>query len=252
MEYDSPPSGLEEHGLTAPVGDLAIESLYKELPGEEPSVFLRFPGVEMGEPMLEQLNRVYKRSKPLHVQWYDEDGVPQLVCHELNHRRQAAVINGYIDSIRTYGVSQSVRGAACAVPSKGGGPPYRLLTFGFLSRAAYAAMQQYRGEKKIEECRNKGLTIEVYDERMPSDACRYIRDYYNRFHGGSSTSFLEVLLATGGRVAEWKTHALRNGIPLSRNVGKTNQELKVFSSMTHRVVFNQGTYALPIFLSMIP
>jgi hypothetical protein len=223
---DSP--STSDHSFSGPVGEKAVDALYKELPGDEPSVFMRFPGVEMGEPMLEQINKVYLRSKPLNVAWYNEEGTPQLCCHELNHRRQAAVINGYVSSIRAYGISQAVRGAACAVPSKGGGPPYRLLTFGSLSRAAYACMTQYRGEKKIEEMRLKGLTILVYDERLPSDAARYIRDYFNRFHGGSSTSFLEVLTATTARNAEWKSYALRCGIPLSRNVAKTNKELLVY------------------------
>lgn len=196
-----------------------IESLYKELPGgKERSVFDRWPALEAGLPTLTYINNVYRRHTQLLVQFYNEDGHKNLIVHELNKRKQAAVVNQYVRSICANGLTQDVRGRACALPSRGGGPPYKLITFGSLSRAAYIAFEtpKYAKIPKVVISKEAGLMMDVYDERMPSDVVRYVRDYFNNFHKGSGVSFLETLTTSLAHHAEWKAYATQYQIPLSR------------------------------------
>jgi hypothetical protein len=147
-DKDTPMAAPRPSLASSPIAaNSAMSALYTDLSSEHGTVFDRWPDIEHGLPMLNHIDMIYRPRRKVHVDFYDAEGNRQLVTHELNHRRQAAVINQYVKSICSNGLSQKVRGEACAVPSKGGGSPYKLLTFGSLSRAAYICFETERNRR---------------------------------------------------------------------------------------------------------
>jgi hypothetical protein len=201
-------------------GDHAFAALFMELPGGG-SIFDRFPGKEPGLPMLSHVQDIYRIPGKSQVKfpWFMEDGSPTFVCHELNTRKQDVVVKKYIRSVCTVGLTQDARGTACACPTRGGEAPFRMLTYGTMIRACYACFERHGEKSKVKLTLERGLVVDLYDERMPSDVVNYFRDFMNIdvFHTGSSTSFLEILSATLSVDSEWKAHAARHQIPLSRS-----------------------------------
>ena len=177
---------------------------------------------------------------------YFTDGEPTFVCHDLNQRHHSVVISSYVKSLRKYGLTQDVRGIACAVPSPGNKAPYRMLTFGSVTRAVYIAAEKYGDEELIKKTLEIGLFVDIYDEAMPSDAARFIRDYFNSFHKGAAVSFLEILNSTLPRDAEWKAYACRHGIPLSRGgrgANATDKHLEKWLNEHHEGLYkSMNTY----------
>jgi hypothetical protein len=168
--------------------------------------------------MLTQVNKSYRRRVRVTLPFFsgDNDAIKTFICHPLNERHHNVVIQSYIKSIRKFGLAQDVRGIAAAMPSLGGGAPYLMLTYGSITRAIYICAEKYGSEENVKSTISNGLVLDVYDEDMPTDGGRFIRDFFNSFHKGAGISFLEILSSTMARDAEWKAHAMRNAIPLSR------------------------------------
>lgn len=85
-----------------------------------------------------------------------------LVCHEMNVRHQKQTVFMLALKIKKFGVNPDVRGRAIAIESPGGGPPYRLLSFGSLSRAFYLARQLWPTNQNIIDSEREHLEVEVF------------------------------------------------------------------------------------------
>lgn len=82
----------------------------------------------------------------VNVKFFDSSGKTRLIVpHEMNERKNFVQINRFKSSIIRYGNIQGVRGAAIGLLTNKGlgksGPPYRMLTYGSVSRAVYLAYE---------------------------------------------------------------------------------------------------------------
>ncbi len=73
------------------------------------------------------------------AEFFDSAGTQLVVPHKDNVRKNSVQIVRYKESIKKFGNIQGVRGQAVAVLSEGNKPPWRMLTYGSVSRAIYAA-----------------------------------------------------------------------------------------------------------------
>ena len=182
------------------------------------SVMDRFPDVSPGLQMLSRLKRVYLVRSGVTSTFFDtESGSKLIVCHEENVRHQVSVIKRYVKSILRNGNCQDVRGIAISQASKGGDPPYRMITYGTFSRSIYQAAKDHPDHPMVKLTLEAGLKMDVYSDKMPNDCVRYIRDYFNQFHSGSGTSFLEIFVNIHDMHNDWKGYADAHGIALSSN-----------------------------------
>ena len=180
------------------------------------SVMDRFPDVSPGLQMLSRLKRVYLVRSGVTSTFFDtESGSKLIVCHEENVRHQVSVIKRYVKSILRNGNCQDVRGIAISQASKGGDPPYRMITYGTCSRSIYQAAKDPPDDPMVKFTLEAGLKMDVYSDKMPSDCVKYIRYYFNRFHADSGTSFLEIFANINDMHNEWKGYADVHGIALS-------------------------------------
>jgi hypothetical protein len=108
------------------------------------------------------------------------------------------------------GIIDGVRGVPWCVKGKDG--LFYLMSFATLSTAVYKAFEKDCLNQNVRRTIRAGLLNAVlFSERMPEDVCRFLRDLHNRFHDGSSTSFMEVLNMIVGADADWKSHCIKPG-----------------------------------------
>ena len=106
-----------------------FDALYGPL-GPDATVFDRFPEVPDGIIMLEHINKVYRRRNKVTIDFYNkETGEWQLLSHPENNREQDQTVEDYVDSICRHGYMHGARGLAWTQYSKGGAPPYLMITF---------------------------------------------------------------------------------------------------------------------------
>ncbi len=121
-----------------------------------PSVRARFPNAGEGQQLLDLIVEVYAINTRVTVPFF-VDGAKNLVPHECNQRKHDQIMRKYIDSVRTYGILPEVRGRCWAVAPPTFNGPLRLLTWGTLSRAAYAAFEQDRTNPKVALSMERGI-----------------------------------------------------------------------------------------------
>ena len=138
----------------------------------------------------------------------DGSGVRNLARHlEYNPRQQAGVKAKYVRSIKARGICESVRGEAWAMQSTEGGP-YLLLSCASLTEAFYCAITEEPANENIQATARSGLEMRILSSRTPASICRYLVRLHNRFHGGASTNFLELMAAVPEverALLQWKT-----------------------------------------------
>ena len=127
--------------------------------GNYESITARFPGVPVGQVLLNKVFQVYGRGICT-VQWFDGLGQPNCLPHPDNIRHQDVVVDDYVASCLQYGADGAVRGQPWAVLSKGEGcgqPPFLMVTWGTLCRAFYIAAQKEPGNIQIKTAIESGL-----------------------------------------------------------------------------------------------
>eukprot|EP00959_Pyramimonas_sp_CCMP1952_P461621 9481884-Pyramimonas_sp.AAC.1 len=153
--------------------------------------------------------------------------------HARNTRRNQVQVKTYAAKVIQFGNVQGVRGAAIAVMSEGNKPPWRMITYGTLTRSIYLAHEQAGEMDTVKETIQDGLTVEEYREDTPDDIIAWLRDFYNKFHEGVGVTFLQKVTDVPDTDAMWKVHARKKGIPLSRS-DATAPELEAYIKKFHK------------------
>ena len=82
-----------------------------------------------------------------------------------------------------------------------------------MAKAIRAACERFPDNPNVIRTRTNGLQdVDVYDERMPNDCARWLCDYHNDFHGGSKTSFVQILELTISVEAHVTAYTMQAGI----------------------------------------
>lgn len=105
------------------------------------SVQVRWPGLSEAE-RLEKALSVYSISTNASIHWFDESGHPLMKPHPDNNRPHEQHIKKLIKKCQKFGVRPEIRGQPWAVMSDNNKPPYLMVSWGSLSRAAYRALQE--------------------------------------------------------------------------------------------------------------
>ena len=190
------------------------------------SIFDRFPDIPApgGVKMLNKVVELYgvPGKKNVTIDWFNNDThEPNFKPHPDNERHQTVVVESYIESIARQGVVAGVRGKPFALLFRGGTPPYLLITWGTLSRAFYEAVRRFPDNHLIQTSLQGGLAdVTLLSERTPPDVYKWVRDYHNQFHGGSSMTCIQVLTETEEIEANWTAHCITNGVTTRSGVGE--------------------------------
>ena len=121
-----------------------------------------------------------------------------VVRHPLNNRQQTSVRSTYVQSVKSKGVCEGVRGEAwllqptpCDVGSQQS--PYQALSYGSLSEAYYQALHEEPANANLLISLKRGLEVRLLHHRTPPDVIRFLIHIHNGFHSGSGTSFCELI-----------------------------------------------------------
>ena len=165
--------------------------------------------------------RVGTRTLP----FFNEAGDRMIIRHPCNNRVQESVKARYVAGLFRHGLMQGVRGACWAVLSPGGRPPYRVLSFGTLSEAVYAAHQQTPKHPLISASVAAGIPdAMLLHERTPLVVCRLLKDMNNQFHGGSGMQLPEQLQDVLSIQQSWNAHCKLNGLVWNQTSHKTDDD----------------------------
>lgn len=109
------------------------------------------------------------------------------------------------------GVIDGVRGAPWVVMNSDDVQgSYLLLSFGTLATAVYKAFEKDPDNANVKRTIAAGLpNAVVFHPRLPKDVIIFLRDLHNKFHEGSSISFVEVLQMVHDADCDWKSHCVK-------------------------------------------
>jgi hypothetical protein len=122
-----------------------------------PSVKFRWKHLPDGIQMVDKAFEVYAVSQSATLEWFGPDDNPLIVPHPDNMRAHKHVIAKYKKYAKIYGVIQGVRGQPWCVLSTDNRPPYKMLTWGSLSRAVYEALKEDPTNEALAHSIKKGL-----------------------------------------------------------------------------------------------
>ncbi len=146
--------------------------------------------------------------------FFGEDGQALLIGCSINERKHDGVVEQYVRSILTLGLSGGVRGSPWALLSKGNKPPYKMITFRTLSKAFYLAHARAPDNKQVQASLESGIPGAVLLHWLtPEDVIVWLRDWHNSFHAGSKFSFLEALDLISTYEATYQAQLVANVTP---------------------------------------
>eukprot|EP00959_Pyramimonas_sp_CCMP1952_P198300 4148019-Pyramimonas_sp.AAC.1 len=97
-----------------------------------------------------------------------------------------------------------------------GRPPYRMITYGTLTRACYRAFEEDPSNLSVRMSIEAGLeNAQIYRHKTPKDVTDFLRDFHNDFHGGSGFSAIDYLKLSLKAESQWTAHAALNGMEVS-------------------------------------
>ena len=104
----------------------------------------------------------------------------------------------YVKSVKMRGVVEGVRGEPWLVQRvtgdlNGASPSYYALSFASLCEAFYHALEEDGTNENLLLSLSKGLECRVLHHRTPGMILKYLVNLHNRFHQGSSTSWVELI-----------------------------------------------------------
>jgi hypothetical protein len=111
------------------------------------------------------------------------DGKEMVACHSCNVRHQTQVVFKYAKGIRDVGHFQDVRGKGYGLEPEDDTGPYRMLSYGSLSRGIYLAGRLWPTAPNVVATLEKGIVIDVLSRHTPADVCSFMRDWFNQWHG---------------------------------------------------------------------
>lgn len=143
------------------------------------------------------------------IQFFQDSNVPDqslpfasrvrnLARHSVfNPRQQEGVKAAYVKSCKARGICESVRGEAWATQptanDDGRMGPYLLISSASLVEAFYTALNEEPGNPNLIATLRHGIQVRILSSRTPPGICKYLTKLHNRFHGGASTNFLELI-----------------------------------------------------------
>ena len=116
--------------------------------------------------------------------------------HPHNQRSQKGVRAAYCKSVRMRGVVEGVRGEPWMQqkpPSEQTSAKYWALSFASLTEAFYVSLVDDPCNELLLLSVRKGLECRILHHRTPALIGKYLVNLHNRFHQGSSTSFVELI-----------------------------------------------------------
>ena len=144
-----------------------------------------------------------------------------IVRHQHNQRMHSGIKKAYVKSCCARGIVEGVRGEAWLTEPKPDSfghrtGPFQALTYGSLCEAFFSALCQEPENQNLHRTLGRGLEARVFSHKLPDSIAKYIVKMHNRFHGGASTNFIELMQVVpdvtliflsfcfGGRVGEVK------------------------------------------------
>ena len=118
-----------------------------------------------------------------------------------NGRQQDGVRAEYVKSTKLRGIVENVRGEPWMQQrgdlvnggNDGKFASYYALSFASLTEAFFTALAQEPQNQNLMLTLSRGLECRIIHAKTPPSVCRYLVNLHNRFHSGSSTSFVELL-----------------------------------------------------------
>ena len=189
--------------------------LFDTLP-EDKTIRDRFPNTQMGLPMLDRVQSIYREEHNVTLKFFDIRGNWMLTAHpQANPRKQDQTIEDYVESIQEHGYVPGVRGAPWAQRNAEPGGQYFMLSFDKLSQAIRIAYERDTSfsNDKVQTTIARGLPgTDIYRPDTPLDVLLFLVQYHNAFHGGSKTSWMEILITTIRAKANWSAVKLTKGL----------------------------------------
>ena len=202
-------------GHGTPVSHVDTEDLYTP----KPSIKARWPHLEEGVQMLDRIFDLYAFQRNANIKFFDEESRPQIVPHADNLRQHRQILAKYVQKVRKFGVVEGVRGQAWAVLSAEGRGPFRMLSWGTLSRAVYEAHRIDPTNPNVQKTLENGLrNVVLLHHRTPKDITDFLRDFHNRWHGGADKSFTDLVAEVPQLHAGWQAFCASRGLT-SRSCG---------------------------------
>jgi hypothetical protein len=151
------------------------------------------------------------------VPWFDEKtGMQNFVPHEDNVRHHDLAEEEYEQSILVNGVVAAARGNPFAVMSPTEtGRPYRLISWGTLSRCFYRMAAEHPSNPNIIESLAAGVpNLTVLHLNTPVDCYTWLRDMHNHdvYSRGSAITFKQSLESVERAEADWDAHMEVKGL----------------------------------------
>ena len=201
--------------------DAALDRLF----APKPSIFDRFGHGLDGLVLFQKVMRAYRVSEAkVTMPFFNEKKEKALIRHPINGRTQATVLRKYVEQVKRHGVVQGVRGEPWIVEALPGEPKL-LLTWGTLTNAVYISFTDDPLNPQVALTVQQGLKdCVVFRRDTPDDVLRWLRDYHNKFHSGSSQSFAELLDEAVLVESGWLVHKELNHITARSGTGEASYE----------------------------
>jgi hypothetical protein len=189
-----------------------------------------------------KVNKWYRVSSNHTVDFFDDANTPQLMMHPENQRHQEIVEEEYVRKILTMGNVGQVRGRPWAIASAGDKPPYKLVSYGTLTRAIYKAAAAEPRNPNVVATLKAGLEgVEIFSHRTPVDVVRWMVLFHNEFHSGSSFSVCEVYKLVEKADSSWTAEAALKGLNVSNQALRQEYVDKLWPSKFQSAnVFNEA------------
>ncbi|CAJ1439334.1 unnamed protein product [Effrenium voratum] len=155
------------------------------------SVQARWPDLPDAEK-LERIYDLYAISTSASVPWWDESGNPLMKPHPDNYRPHEQHIRKLEKKCLKYGIRPEIRGQPWALMSASNAPPYQMLSWGSLTRAAYRAASAEPHNEILKRSMSRPLTgagaletlkalVILFHVKTPRDVTDFLRDFHNRW-----------------------------------------------------------------------
>ena len=170
---------------------------------------------------------------------------PTFKRHLLNQRRQQSVNFQYVKGVLMKGIIPGVASEPWLVHSSAvRSYPYLAITWGSRGAAVYKAVQIDAKNPYVAQTLENGVQdATLLHERTPSKALRWLRDYSNQFHMGSSSSFIDKMQECVTIQDDWGVAKKDNGWT-ARLLGGTQEYDKKFRSWFEETSSEFGEWEL--------
>ena len=162
-----------------------------------------FPGLA-GKDLQDFCKRVYiLPNQPQRLPYFCPDtGARVALRHPLNQRPHSQVVEDYVGTIVKYGLFQEARSTAWGVTPTHGNVNTKydkwLMGAGTTTDAVCLAHQRHSHNANVIGTIKEGLSFTEWNNKTPDSVLIFFKELHNSFHGGASTSFIELINSIPG------------------------------------------------------